>query len=257
MWRVLIFWILGLPVACAWGQGSPASSPVAVELAKKSLAALIGTTIIHDVTLTGSASTDLTAETGSITLMALGNGESRIDIALSDGTRSEIRDASTGLFRGKWIAPDSTSGKFAAHNCQTDAAWFFPVFSSLSAGRTVVLSYIGQETRNGTSVQHIRSFHSGESAGEFGPAMQTLSTMDWYLDDSTLLPVATTFYIHPDNNAGNNLLVEVDYSNFQKVEGAVLPMHIQRFQQGNLMLDIQISTVAFNTGLNITMFSVN
>ena len=179
-----------------------------------------------------------------------------MDLAIGRGTRSEIRDASTGIPIGKWIAPSGQSGKFAYHNCLTDAVWFFPALGSLAGGPNVVFSYIGQEVRNGLSVQHIQSYIHVP-----GPSVSRipwqLSAIDFYLDASTFLPVAITFNSHPDGNAGTNLFIEIDFSNYQAINGVAVPMHIQRYQQGNLMLDLTITSVSFNTGLPQSLFAVN
>jgi hypothetical protein len=180
-----------------------------------------------------------------------------MDLALSSGTRTEIRDAQTGTQQGEWINPNSASGKFAFHNCQVDAVWFFPVLGSLAAGPNVVLSYIGPTTRNGESVQHIRSYVYPSNLAALTPSPQQLSTMDFYLDSTTLLPSAVTFNSHPDGNAGANLLVEVDFSNYQSISGVLVPTHIQKYQQGNLLVDIAVSGASFNSGLSLSTFAIN
>lgn len=236
----------------------PASNPQAVEYATQSIAAMTGSTPITDVMLIGTVTwygggTD----TGTATLRALGTGESRMDLALTAGTRTEIRDGQTGVQLGRWIAPNNVSGNFASQNCWTDAVWFFPVLGSLAAGPNVVLSYIGPTTWNGESVQHIRSYsyQSNQFASILTP--QQLSTMDFYLDATTLRPAAVTFNAHPDNNAAANLLIEVDFSNYQTVSGVVVPMHIQKYQQGTLMVDVVVTEASFNTGLSLSIFTVN
>jgi hypothetical protein len=241
----------------AFAINPPASDPRAVALAAQSIAELTGGTKIADVTLTGSVTWN-GSDSGTATLWALGTAESRADFAITGGTRTEIRDAQTGVLLGQWIAPNGLTGKFATHNCWTDAVWFFPALSSLAAGPGVVLSYIGQESRNGGSVQHIRSYtYSSNQAFAPSSIFQQFSTIDFYLDATTLLPTAVTFNVHPDGNAGVNLLAEVDFSNYQNVNGIIVPMHIQKFQQGNLMADIALSGASFNTGLTLSIFTVN
>jgi len=72
----------------------------------------------------------------------------------------------------------------------------------LAAGSNVVLSYIGQETRNGSKVQHIQSYvYQANWPSGATPSPMQLSTTDFYLDASSLLPVAITFNAHPDNDA--------------------------------------------------------
>lgn len=238
-------------------QNPPASDPQALSYAANSIAALTGGTAINDVTLTGNV-TWSGSDTGTATLTALGTGESRMDLALGSGTRAEIRDAQTGTQVGKWVNPDSTSGPYAAHNCWTDAVWFFPALGSLAAGPNVVLSYVGQETRNGASVQHIQSYvYQANWPVGVTPSPQQLSTTDFYLDASTLLPVAVLFNAHPDDNASSNISTEVDFSTYQSFSGIQVPTRIQKYMQGSIMVDLTISNALFNTGLSLYSFSSN
>lgn len=256
MARTVVVCLLGLLSSLyTLGQQAPASDPQALSFAAQSIAAITGGTTINDITLNGSVTWNGT-DTGTVTLSALGTGESRMDLALTSGTRTEIRDAQTGIQQGQWFTPNNASGTFASHNCWTDAVWFFPALGSLAAGPTVVLSYIGQEDRNGAAVQHIQSYLalSAQSTG-LGP--QQFSTMDFYLDATTLLPVAVAFSTHPDTDATTNLLVEVDFDNYQVSNGVTIPMHIQKFQQGNLLADITISGVSLNSGLSLSSFAIN
>lgn len=251
--RLLLFALAVSKLVLA--QTQPPSDPQAVTLAAQSIAALTGGVTITDITLTGTGTWNGT-DSGPATMQALGVGESRIDLALSGGTRSEIRDSQTGSALGQWIAPNNTSGAFAMQNCWTDAVWFFPALSSLAAGPNVVLVYVGQESRNGTAVQHIQSYQF--LAGQFpSPTPQQLSTIDFYLDASTSLPVAVTFNVHPDNDASTNLPVEIDFSNYQNIGGALVPLHIQRYLQGNPLMDLVVSNATFNTGLTLSAFTIN
>jgi hypothetical protein len=186
-------------------QNQPASNSRAVAYAARAVAALTGGATISDVTLTGSVTWN-GSDTGTATLKALGTGESRIDLALTSGTRTEIRDAQTGASQGKWVTPNNSSGSFAWHNCQTDAVWYFPALGSLAAGQGVVLSYVGQESRNGVRVQHIQSHV---------------------------------------------------YQNYQTISGVAVPMHIQRYQQGNGVVDLALSGASFNNGLQFSTFTIS
>jgi hypothetical protein len=259
----LLFLVLSTMLAVAQKPTRSVRKPSSTDqraaaLAAQSIAAMTGGATIADVTLTGNVTWTVGSdtETGAATLQALGPGESRMDLVLSKGTRTEIRDASTGTPLGKWVAQSGSSGQFVFHNCQTDAVWFFPVFSSLGSGQNVVLSYIGQETRNAESVQHIQSYvYAADTTSTLGPTPQQLSTTDFYLDATTLLPVAITFNTHPDNDAATNLLVEVDFANYQTMSGVMVPTHIQSYRQGALMVDLTITAASFNTGLQLSTFA--
>jgi len=237
----------------------PPSDPQAVAYAGQSIAAITGGNTIYDVTLTGNITWggSTKPETGSVVLLALGTGESRMDMSLPSGMRSEIRDASTGVAQGEWVAPNGTSGLFSLENCATDAVWFFPALGSLARGTNIVLLYIGQETRNGVLVQHIQSYVYQPNPGGENPTPQHLSTMDFYLDIATLVPVSITYNAHPDNGATTDLPVEIKLFDYQNVNGVLVPTHIQRLLQGNLTVDISISGAAFNTGLPLSEFAIN
>jgi hypothetical protein len=241
-------------------QAGASSDPRAVSFAQKAIPTLTGGASITDVTLIGTATwiAGSDTETGNATLKALGTGESRMDLALSGGTRSEVRDASTGIPLGQWTAPNS-SNFFAPHNCLTDPVWFFPALSSLAGGQNVAFIYVGQETRNGAVVQHLKSYSTNQSVPlpSQTPSAQQLSTMDFYLDANTLLPSAIVFNSHPDSDPTTNIPIEIDFSNYQAIGGVMVPMRIQRYLQGTLAVDVTVSAAAFNTGLQLSNFAIS
>jgi len=245
-----------LGTSLLFAQGS---DPQALAYASQSIAAMTGGNPISDVTFNGSvtwtAGSD--AETGTVLLRALGTTESRMDLSLTSGNRSEIRDASTGTALGQWLAPNNSSGYFATQNCFTDAVWFFPVLGSLSAGPSVVLSYLGQTTWNGANVQHIQSYvNQSVQLPPPMPSVQQLSTIDFYLDAGTLLPTAMVFNAHPDGDPTTNIPVEIDFSSYVPISGMTVPGHIQRYWQGTLSVDMLVSSAFFNTGLSLQLFAI-
>src|SRR6266478_520916 len=169
------------------------SSTQATTLLRQSLAALNGSTALTDVTLTGSArriagSDD---ETGSVVVRALTGTGTRIDLSLPSGTRSELRNISSGAPVGSWSGPDGVSHPISYHNLLTDSGWF-PAFtlSSLLSAPNAVISYIGAETKNGISVIHVRAYQ--QPAGLTGDAAalpQHLTQTDIFLDPNSNLPV--------------------------------------------------------------------
>ena len=236
---------------------APVNDPQALALATKALAALTNGVPAMDITLTGTTTWTggSDADKGTVTLKAKGTTQSRVDLALSRGNRTEIRTVSNGYPQGAWIGSDGKSSAYASHNCWTDASWFFPVLSSLAAAQTnpnVVLSYGGAETRNATSVEHLQA---NTYSLDF-PFAQPWSAVDFYLDASSLLPIATTYNIHPDDDAGTDIAVEVDFSDYKLSNGVLVPFRIQQFVQGSLTLDIAVNNVALNSGLPDSDFSI-
>src|SRR6185437_15460300 len=110
------------------------------------------------------------------------------ELALTEGTRTEIRDNSTGTPTGKWIGQDGKTGQFALRSAMTDAVWFFPALGSLGVTKNTVLSYVGQEDRNGESVIHLKSHRCDSTPCDSSTLqLQELSVMDFYLDATSFL----------------------------------------------------------------------
>jgi hypothetical protein len=212
--------------------------------------------------LTGTAAWNLGSdlETGTFTLLVRGFGESRIDLNLTNGTRSEIRDNSQGYPQGEWTTPDGATHYFPLHNCWTDASWLFPGLSSLGAALSnpnVVLSYVGLEILGGTSVQHIRStvLVPNQRASETG-LIQQLSTMDFYVDSTSYLPTAVAFNIRDNDNADRNVPTEILFANYQTFNGILVPTRIQKALNGQVVLDLTITSAVFNSGLTASDFTI-
>jgi hypothetical protein len=238
-------------------QNQPVSDPQALSLVSQSVAALTGGTSISDVTLSGTAawSNGTGSETASATLMAKGTGESRFDITLSAGPRSEIRNDGSTTAQGELLATDGSVNQWAYQNCLVNATWFFPPLSVLGAtgDSTLIFVYVGQESRNGASVQHIQSYRYLQSNTA---NTQQLSTMDIYLDAASLLPSAFVFNVHPDNDSTQNIPVEVDFSAYQALSGVRVPFRIQRYVAGNLGFDFSVASAQFNSGLSDSLFAI-
>jgi hypothetical protein len=251
----LVFALVVSPLLVA--QSPPPSDPKALSLATQSVAAMTGPSAITDVTLTGNVTRILGSDqqTGTAKLLAKGFAESRIDLTLSGGARSEIRNASGGPNVGNWLGPDGVPHPIAVHNCFTDASWFFPVLGSLAAAATnsnVVLKYVGQEGQQQMSFQHIQAY----TYNPYLQAVQALSVMDFYLDAKTLLPSIVMFNEHPDNDQSVDIAVQVIFSDYRNVNGAQIPFHIQRYVNDSLMLDVQITSATINSGIPDSNFSV-
>jgi hypothetical protein len=225
------------------------SDPQAVTFATQSIAALTGGTTVTDVTLTGNATRTVGSDvgSGSANFYAKGQYESRLDLNLSTGSRSEIRNSSNGP-QGEWLGSDGTPSRYASFNCLTDPVWFFPIFSSLASAnnQNQILTYIGLETLNGESVQHLHSVWSG----------QQLTAMDFYLDAATFLPVAINFSAHPDNDPVTNTAMQILFSDYQNINGVLVPYHIQELLNGTLLLDFTATSSIVNSGLLDSLFAI-
>jgi hypothetical protein len=252
-------------VAAGQGLAAPQTvsrDPQALTLTASSLKALTGGTRITDVTLTGTvtrtAGSDV--ETGAVTLLALGGLAGRMNMTLTDGPRGEVINQLQGQLAGEWSGPDGVEHAMAQHNALVPAAWFFPALALAEVlnDLSVQVAYVDQETMGGVAVAHVQFWRVLPSG--FGSAasalFQHLTTADVYLAAANSLPVALVFNIHPDDNEGLDIPLEIQYGGYQTVNGILLPARVQKFINNSLFLDLSITGVAVNTNLPPSDFAV-
>jgi len=225
----------------------------AVLLLQRSLAALTGTATVNDVTLTGTATRTAGSdnESGTVTLKATAVGQGRVDLSLSSGPRSEVIDISQAPPIGSWSGPDGTWHPIAGQNLFADPTWFFPTFlihRALSAP-SYAISPMDAETKDGVAVEHLKIYQQSGLSSQQAALMQGLSQIDIYLNSSTLLPVSILFHAHPDTDALVNIPTQINFSNYQAVQGISVPYRIQKYIQNGLVLDMALTSVELDTGL--------
>jgi hypothetical protein len=228
-------------------------------------------------------------ETGTATLKVTALGDSSVELSFPSGNRIEIRNhsalplagsvpanAPSSLAQipqpvGEWIGVDGVAHPMAGHNIMTDAAWFFPALAleRIASGQNYVLSYVGQETREGTAVLHVSASEvfsqlpqslagnpSGPGSTQFLALIQHLSRMDFYLDPNSLLPVTLDFDCHPDNDALIDIATEIVFSDYLKTGGIAIPLHVQKYLNNGLVLDLQFTGTTLNSGLSASAFAL-
>ena len=245
----------GIPQSAS---STSSSLPQAASLLAQSLQALTGLGGVSDATLTGTAEwiAGSDDETGTATYKGV-SGTYRLDLSFRNGTRSEIVSNASGVISGSWVGLDGISHAIADHNLIVDAGWFLPfTLGPLSSSPNSILTYVGQETRNGVSVIHLTSsqMFPGPS-GDPASLLAHLTQADIYLDPATLLPVSYVFNSHPDDNAALDIPTEMRYSNYQNIRGAQLPLHVQKFINNTLAVDLLFQNASLNTGLTAAQIS--
>lgn len=235
---------------------TPVSDAKAVSLAQQAISALRGGGSVSDVTLSANVIFVLGSdyETGSGTFQVKGASEARVNLNLNGGTRSFVRSNPNGIPIGAWTNNTGSITAYSQHNCWTDAPWFFPALASLlqTANPRFVFKYVGAETRNGVPVQHVQAFQTAKDDA----ILQRLSTMDFYLNSTSGLPVALAFNSHADDNMNTDVPTEVDFASYQSVNGIMVPFHFQQILDGVVVLDATVTSATFNTGLQDSLFSL-
>lgn len=240
---------------CVSAQNPPASDPQALSYAAQSIAALTHGIALSDVALSGDAIWVIgpDRDTATVTLIASGRTESRVDIQLAGGSRIEVRSSLGGGPEGQWTNADGKHGLYASHNCWTDPVWFFPALSSIGnfADSASLFSYVGKETWNGLSAYHLRVYRSSKNFKD----LAQLSTMDFYLDPGSFLPLGISFKTHSDIDVRNDIATQILFADYRSVNGLQIPFRIQRHLGGNV-LDVTVTGVNFNSGISDSTFSI-
>jgi hypothetical protein len=236
---------------------SPVRDPQALTLIASSLKALTGSVTVSDVIVQATASyvAGSDEETGTATLTATSRQESLTQLSLSGGSRQEVRN---GLL-GAWVGPDGATHCAATYNCRTDASWFFPALTlgTISSDSTIAVTYFGPDSSKGASLLHIQvaRVRSADTASATAEILR-LGTMDIYFDPQSYLPLFLDFNVHADNDPNTNIPVEIQFGNFQSLNGGLVPFHIQKLLQGTLTLDLAVTSVLLNSGVPDSVFAL-
>jgi hypothetical protein len=231
-----------------------------MDLVSKSSLVLSGGLAVGDATLNATVASiaGVHVQGGTGVFVVKGPGLSRVDLNLSGGPSVEVRNDTARFPLGASSVDGGPLGSWALHNCWTGTGWFFPasVLASVS-DPSVVVSYVGRETRQGLTVDHLHAYRNLQNGKpHFIALTRELSTIDIYLDSASMLPVAIEFNLHPDEDALTNIPVEIRYSAYQAVNGVMVPRHIEKFTSGALALDIVVSSATFNSGPPDSLFVV-
>jgi hypothetical protein len=211
--------------------------------AEQAMAALTGGNTVSSVNESGTITWTIgnNQGTGTLTLQSSSDMSSEIQLTTSAGNRTETRswpsDGNGPV--GQWTDLNGQPHNMAQQNCWTDAVWFFPALSLLSdySDPSMVYVDLGQTQYNGQTVEHVQAYRQ---------FLQSLTTVDYYLDSQTSLPVAMAFYVHGDNDINANIPVTIAFSDYQAIDGVQAPFQISRSINGQPLYQITISSVTVN-----------
>jgi hypothetical protein len=206
-----------------------------------------------------SAVTDYTATGGvtyygdssvaaTVTLRALNLNQFRQDTNLSTGTRtfavnngSVTTQNEAGVVRhSRSQAPISASG------------FILPVRYVASAlnWQPMAISYQGLTQMDGHSVHQIRLRLNLSATAAASPPPMDQHTIDFYIDASTFQVVMSQEML------AKGVLHQTHYSDYQVVNGLLVPFAIRESYFGQPMSLIQLNQVSFNTGLQTSVFQL-
>lgn len=227
--------------------------PTAIALVQKSVAAM-ATTAPSDSSATGSITVveGSTTDSGSISIQTLGTSETSETINLSSGQRAVIYSYGEAKEINGTQSVNPMLELVVTDQC---ADFPLPLLQGALDNQDEAFQYVGQETLNGASVQHIKMWNTFLSK----PRMQklaSLSARDMWLDATSSLPVKIAYIRQPGEGAVPSVRMEVFFSNYTNVNGVQYPFQINKSYNGTPWQTITIQNVSFNTGLTSSQFEV-
>lgn len=191
-------------------------------------------------------------EQGQVTIKSRGFGQFRLDSNVPEGTWSYIVNNGVGEIH----ASDGRVSKIAYHNNFNSGSLTWPITKLVTAMIDPSTSVIdlGMVRLGNATGRHLRIqqvFRSGDSSNR----RSNLSRRDYIFDPSAFVLLRVQDELHPDNDAFHGALVHtLDFGNYRVVNGISVPFSIRESISGQHTWNIQLSSVAFNTGLGDSDF---
>lgn len=233
-------------------QASSQPSPQAISILQQSVVAMGGTTP-SDSTATGSITivAGSLTENGTIEILTRGTEQSSEEIQTD---KSETVVYSYGQ-ASRTVEGSLTELPMEQALTSQSPDFPLPLLVNALSNPDESYKYVGKETLNSASVQHMQMWSSFASVPAFQP-LANCSIYDIWVDSSTYLPVKISFKNWWGRGATPRPQYDVFFSNYEKVGGVLYPFSIKKSLDSTPWETITIGNVAFNTGLIDSDFPV-
>lgn len=223
----------------------------AVGILQKSVAAM-ALTVPSDSTAEGNltiveGSTD---EAGSISFQTLGTDYTSEIISLPEGDRTVVYAKGDAKEINGTQTVHPPLQLIVIDQC---ADFPLPLLSAMLINTDEAFRYVGEETLNGESVEHIqtwRTFATKPKLQELGP----FGLRDIWIDSTSGLPLKIAYSRQAGGGAVPAVPITVTFSDYKNVNGVLYPFQIEKTFNGMPWQTISIQSVAFNTGLTESQF---
>lgn len=231
--------------------------PQAVSILAQSVAVAGGVQAlsgIQDFTATGTITYFWAGQEvqGPTTVRGLGVSNFRMDANLPDGTHSWVASEAEGSQKN----PDGTVSELPWANQvkRLSLTWPYPPILAALNSSSAQISYAGQSSFEGHSAYDVRIEQILPASVDPKGASSSLTTRDFFIDSSTYLVVGITDVAYPEDFSRKRYAHEIEFSNYQVVNGLQVPFSVTEFITGQKTWTLQLSSVSFNSGLTSSDF---
>lgn len=231
----------------------PIRDPQALALLQSSARAL-GGNVPSDSAATGTVEAVVgpRQEQGTIRILTRGTSQTYEELNLPSGTRAQVYSHGAASVNAG-STPQKLEGQFAISGQAVDFP--LPFISGALSNTNQSFRYVGAETLDGVSVEHVRTWDSFGSKPN-GQRLSALTVKDIWINAATNMPVSISYDRHAAGTFGATIHVAVDFANYRDVQGFLYPFEITQSVNGVPFATITIENVSFNTGLTDANFPI-
>ena len=227
--------------------------PQAIALLQSSVKAM-GGTVPADSVATGNVTIVAGSQTstGTIRILTRGTNQSSEQITLPQSSYSVTY---SGGLAGETINSTTASVPFERTVTSQSVCFPLPVLAAALANADDSIQYVAIETLGQQSLQHIRiqnTFASQPTLQQFAD----FAIFDVWLDAGTSLPQRISFVRRNGSGTAPRIPFDAYFSNYKTTSGAAYPTQINLSLNGTPWTTITINSVAFDTGLTDSNFSI-
>ena len=240
---------------CSAQQPPATKDPNAVAVIQQSLAAMGSGQSFVDVQATGT--TTLYGDSGSvsypITLQATGRISVRSSVTKSTGVHVYVTDGQATCVDGTLdTATADTPIDLYARRID-----FVPALTILAdyARSDIQVQYLRSDTLGNATVDVVALSFVPPGLSP-SPQAYAATQRTFFIDQATGYVLKIQYTTITDATTLTGLGTEIMFSNYQTFNGFAVPLDQQTFVNGNLGIDLSLSSVAFNTGLDGSLFAM-
>jgi hypothetical protein len=191
--------------------------------------------------------------TGNVTIKGRGSIQFRLDADLSTGRRTTIASGSSGAL----VDVDGATYPIFTQSAADLENMILPYRPLLTAlqDSSVSVFYVGLVSHNGATAYDIRIQKAYTAAQDPDGTRGPREAHDVFIDSSTFLIISTLDQIHFSRAGDDGVPHEILYSNYQMENGVAMPSTISETTYGVTGVTIQLTQVAFNSGLTDADFN--
>lgn len=243
--------------APASSQGSE-SDPKAIGIVAQAFAAMGGASLhtINDLKVLGNITVQRAIGTvsGTAVFKQIGDSMYRVDYQLGTDIETEVVNGSRGA-----ILRNGIPKRLPYHALLTKRFSVLPVFTELAVSnvQTYAILLQGIATLNGQPVYRIRM----EKRFPLEPTdkariLSNLSAVDYLIDTDSLLVLAESREVPTSGDMQNTVSISRYYSDYRAVGPVLVPHQVSTYVRGQKAMDLAVTVVVFNSGVNPLDFEV-